>query len=88
MTTIQSWKIVTKEYVQEEEEVTDDTGHEDGDDDDNDDDMDDQDWSAPCTFHYYDLILISCNLCFVLKHFWAIFHIFSIYFVLFQTFWL
>ena len=61
---------MTKEYVQKEDEVTDDKGHEDGDDDDdNDDDMDDQDCSAPCTFHYYDLILISCNLCFVLKHF-------------------
>ena len=34
---------MTKEYVQKEDEVTDDKGHEDGDDDDDDDDMDDQD---------------------------------------------
>ena len=49
------------EFVEEEDEVTDDEGSEDGDSD-GDDDMDDQDWWVPCTFRYYDLILVSCNL--------------------------
>ena len=51
------------EYVEEEDEVTDDKGSEGGDSDgDDDDDMDDQGWWAPCIFCYYDLILVSCNL--------------------------
>ena len=37
------------EYVEEEDEVTDDKGSEDGDvEGDGNDDMDDQDWWAPC----------------------------------------
>ena len=57
------------EFVEEEDEVTDDEGSEDGDsDDDDDDDMDDQDWWVPCTFRYYDLILVPCNL-FCFEHF-------------------
>ena len=54
--------ICDNEYVEEEDEVTDEEGSEDGDSD-SDDDMDDQDWWAPFTFHYNDLILVSCNLC-------------------------
>ena len=34
-----------------------------------DDDMDNQDGWAPSTFYYYDLILVSFNLSFALKHF-------------------
>ena len=78
------------EYVEEEDEVIDGEGSEDGDSND-DDDMDDQDWWAPHTFHYYDLILVLCNV--ICVSFWNtlisnIFHIFSICSVLFQTFWL
>ena len=81
------------EYVEEEDEVIHGEGSEDGDSNDDDDDgdgddMDDQDWLTPHTFHYYDLILVSCNLCFILKHFNFEYISHFLHSVLFQTFWL
>ena len=44
-------------YVDIEDQVTDDKGSEDGDSNGGgDDDVDDQDWQAPCTFHYLILV--------------------------------
>ena len=62
---VNKWTVMEhsdNEFVEEEDEVTDDEGSEDGGSDGDDDDMDDQDWWVPCTFHYYDLILVSRNL--------------------------
>ena len=53
----------------EKDKLTNDEGIRDENSNGNDDDMDDQDWWALRTFHYFDLILILFNLSLAFKHF-------------------